>query len=104
MVFGEILSYCRVDIDKRNSMVWGRYGMGAVWYQGSMVWVKILWSQMANLQGAICTSAKSAIDAISGKTLGNRSAQNAPKLQWSHVLCRQENAKMLKIHKIRMQL
>ena len=95
MVFGEILSYC---------MVW--FGMRAVWYVMVLVWGqygmgqygmgKILWSQMANLQCATCTSAKTAISAISGKTLGNRSVLNAPKL---HVLCRQENSKMLKIHK-----
>ena len=95
MVFGEILSYCMVWFGMRAGwyvmvLVWGQYGMG----QYGMG--KILWSQMANLQCATCTSAKTAISAISGKTLGNRSVLNAPKL---HVLCRQENSKMLKIHK-----
>ena len=104
MVFGEILSYCMVWFGMRAVwyvmvLVWGQYGMGQygmvfVWGQYGMG--KILWSQMANLQCATCTSAKTAISAISGKTLGNRSVLNAPKL---HVLCRQENSKMLKIHK-----
>ena len=56
-------------------LVWGQYGMRAVGYEGSMVWGEILWSQMVNLQCATCTSAKTAIDAISGETLGNRSVQ-----------------------------
>ena len=71
-------------------MVGGQYGTRAIWYQGSMVWGEILWSQMANLQCATCTSAKTAIDAISRKTLGNRSVQNAPKLHGLHVICRQD--------------